>query len=223
MPSRSYRRKLRASFVNGVNISATYISPPAFLSEVTGQTTKKTDAYCESELSVIHRYFIDIIDTFIKYNDFTQFTKELTNITTSLSSKVEFYRIIALIEHQILSVTCNIINNDSVGIIALRLQCVKQFVDQLPPDCSAFGPVTNMVLEILDLVITNVSFDKVRANIIDLQAYMSQKYGDMENILHIHSTFLDIITNITDGISSGIIGSRLNYIKTLVSYLKNAV
>jgi hypothetical protein len=223
MPSRSYRRKLRASFVNGVNISATYISPPAFLSALTGQPTHKTDAYCESELSIIHRYFLDIIDTFIKFNDFTKLTQELNNITASLSSKVEFYRIIALIENQLLSVTENIINGDSIGIITLRLSCVKQFVDQLPSDCAAFGPVTNMILEILDLVITNVSFDKVRANIIDLQAYMTQKYGDMANILHIHSTFLDIITNITEGTSSGIIGSRLEYVKMLVSYLKNAV
>lgn len=223
MPSRSYRRKLRASFSTGGRVSATYLSPPPFLSALTGKSTTKTDAYCESELSVIHRYFLDIIDTFIKYNDFTQLTKELNMIIISLSSKVEFYRIIALIEDQILSVMDNIVNGDSVGIITLRLSCVKQFVDLLPPDCNDFGPVTNMVLEILDLVITNVSFDKVRANITDLQAYMYQKYGDMENILQIHSTFLDIITNITDGASSGIISSRLDYIKTLVSYLKTEV
>jgi hypothetical protein len=210
MPSNSYRRKLRTN-----RSSKPYITP-AFLNNC---NTKSCDSTQLSELEKIQNYFYDVIDMIIQHDKFTSAVTILNNIISSVREKVEFYKILEVIENQLLSIVVNISDSVPIGIIAMRIECVKEAINTLPADCNEVGPISIMILEIIDLLKNNISFSTVISNINELKTYINDKYGKYDEIIVIQDQLLSIVTNIGNGFGYGIICTRVEYVKDLVSKL----
>ncbi len=213
MPSSSYKRRLRSS--PNCNRNTAYIAKPIYRPIIL------TNFEGDTELIRIQNYFYKVIDMIIENNTLADAILTLNNIITEVKSRVELYKIIDIIESQLLSLVVNISDETPLGIIQGRIDYIKTIIDTLPPDCEEYGPVSIMILEVITSIQSSVSFDTVIKNILDIQKYITDTYGNMDTITLIQDNLLGIIENIAegDGASTGIINTRLDYVKTLISTL----
>lgn len=211
MPSKKYRRKLRNPYYKN---SITYI------------IDKNTDIYpvyaveCESELVKTQNYFYKILDMIIQHNDFTIIVSDLQNIIKTTQSIVDYYKIIDIIEKNLISVVCNISDNINPGIIQSRIDYIKSYIDQLPPGCMKISPISDMLLEVINSIINSVDFSIVTTNINNIQKLINKTYGEITYINHIQDNILSIICNISDNTNSAIISERVQYLKEIISDYK---
>lgn len=195
MPSTSYRRKLRTS---------TLIVPTIY--------------NYESDLVVIQQYFYKVLDMIIQQNDFKSTVSILQNIIQNTNHIVEYYKILDIIERDLLSVLINISDNTNTGIIRTRIEYIKTYIDKLPPTSIELSPVSEMVLQIIDLI-TNTSFAAVATNIKQIHTYINNTYLETQRINEIQDNILSIISNISSCTSHGIISERVKYLRQLISHI----
>jgi hypothetical protein len=195
MPSTSYRRKLRTSRL---------IVPTIY--------------NYESDLVVTQQYFYKVLDMIIQQQDFKSTVSILQNIIQNTNHIVEYYKILDIIESDLLSVLMNISDNINTGIIRTRIEYIKTYIDQLPPTSIELSPVSEMVLQIIDLI-TNTSFTAVVTNIKQIHSYINDTYLETQRINEIQDNILSIICNISESTSSGIVSERVQYLRQLISHL----
>jgi hypothetical protein len=195
MPSTSYRRKLRTSRL---------IVPTIY--------------NYESDLVVTQQYFYKVLDMIIQQQDFKSTVSILQNIIQNTNHIVEYYKILDIIESDLLSVLMNISDNINYGIIRTRIEYIKTYIDQLPPTSIELSPVSEMVLQIIDLI-TNTSFTAVVTNIKQIHTYINDTYLETQRINEIQDNILSIICNISESTSSGIVSERVQYLRQLISHL----
>jgi hypothetical protein len=209
MPTKTYRRKLRTKAANIIKTPFnTYIVPSVI------------DNYCgENELEKIQNYFYNVLDMITQHDKIANIVSLLNNIIGSVKSAVDYYNILDMIENNLISVVCNIADGMSNNIICSRIEYIKTYIQQLPSDSDDLGPVSTMILQVIDSVISQVDFNIVKKNIGDIHTYIQNTYGEMTQIDIIHDNILSIICNIGDGMSTGIICSRIEYLRTLISQI----
>jgi hypothetical protein len=211
MPSTSYRRKLRA---REVPITRQYIHtlPRA----VTSQKG-------ECEIEKIQNYFYTALDMIIQRLEFTNAISTFTNIISSVSSYVEYYTILETIEKDLLSTVINITDGASAEIIRMRIDHVKTYIDKLPPMCQEPGPVSDMIMQILDSLLSSMTSHPIVSTIGEIQGYIQQKYGYIQQMEEIQQTILTIVDSIGSGASPSIISMRVDFVRGLLSKLDVAI
>lgn len=216
MPSTSYRRKLR----NPYSTSITYISTPTSTKTSILPVTPVYTGECESDLIKTQTYFYKILDMIIQHNSFTLIISNLQRIIDSTQSIVDYYKILDIIETNLLSVVLNISENINPGIIQTRIEYIRTYIAQLPPGCVKISPISDMILEVINSIINSVDFSKVIANITNIQTSLQHTYGEMTYINHIQDNILSIICNISENTNSAIISERVKYLQEIISSFK---
>jgi hypothetical protein len=205
MPPSSYRRRIRTNVPALYN---RYITPTAPIEE------NNFDRVIENQRDIYR-----VLENIIQLNTFTESTQTLEKMVESVSDVVEYYRILDIIEHNLLSVACNIADCINPEIICARILYIKSIIDTLPPNSAAPGYVSNMIMEVIESVINGVNFDAIRTKLVDVQQYINTNYGNGSLIELIQHNILGLVCNISDGVNSAIICSRVEYIKTLIQQL----
>jgi hypothetical protein len=212
MPGAAYRRRLRSRVDTG--------AAPVYLA---GNGGAGGIVNCEgSELYQIRQTFYTILDMIIRHESFADIIALIQSIIAQVQSRVDYYKVLDIIEHKLLSVVENISDSVSPSIVKARVEYIKTIIEQLPPECGDLGPISTLILEIIDYIIGTVSFTPIQSNLNYIQEYITQKYGRREDICKINTiqdTLLDIICNIGDGVAEGIIGNRVQYVRVLIEQL----
>jgi len=156
----------------------------------------------------------------IQHNDFTLIISNLQRIIDSTQSIVDYYTILDTIEHNLLSTVLNISENINPGIIKIRIEYIRTYIDQLPPGCVKISPISDMILQVINSIINSVDFSQVIKNITDIQTTLTRTYGEMTYINHIHNIILSIICNISENTNSAIISERVKYLREIISDFK---
>lgn len=215
MPGTTYKRRLRNNRIGNTYLNK-FIYPdntPFMLNNLNEDFSGK------DQLIRIQNYFYKILDLIIQHNNFTTVLSALNQIIDSVKSYVDYYKIIDMIENDLLSIVLNISDSINPGLIKIRIECVKSYIDQLPPKCQNICTVPPMILELIDSITNNVNFSIVRNNISELQNFITEKYGKLEKYNLIQDNLLSIICNIGEGITTGIVETRVEYVRTLISQL----
>jgi hypothetical protein len=207
MPNPRYRRKLRANQERSVPC---YITLPYVVQIQKG----------DCDIDKIHQYFYTSIDLIIEHMNFTEAVSNLNAIVQSVSSYIEYYKILESIEETLLSTAINIIDGASVQIIRQRITYVKTIIDSLPPLCQEHGPVSDMILQVMDTLIQSLNTHSISGTITQIQTYIQDRYGHMTQIEEIQTNLLSVIDSIGSGASPNIISLRIQFIRELLSAVK---
>jgi len=207
MPSSSYRRKLRKP----IGQVSKYIVPV-----VISNTTHS----CDSELVIIQKYFYKVLDDITLYNDFTSNISVLHSILAHTRSIIEFHKLIDNIQNTILSIVCNISNNVNSNIIQTRIDHIKTYINALPEGCLNLSPLSDMILQLINHIVTTMDFSSIHNNINEIQLYINQKYNTHTTQVNtIHDTILSIIFNIGQNTNTSIINERILYLRQIINRL----
>ena len=229
MPSTSYRRKLRSAITNSTTptiylYNSDFILPPV----VPPVTPTPPPHIVETEKKIcdidkLRNHFYRVLEMITEQSEFVDTVAELNDIVKTVHTHVEYYKILDDIEYNLLATVINISDNINPKLIKVRIDYIKTFIDKLPPICQEPGPVSEMILDLINSIIQSVSLEKVTDTINNIQHYIQDSYGTietMETIQTIQTNLLSIIDNIGSGITSKIITVRVNYVKeTLIDYL----
>ena len=211
MPSHWYRRKIRQNTAAATTVTSTprYIALPYSV-----QTQKG-----ECDIDKIHQYFYFALDSIIQHLNFTETVKNLNAVIQSVESYLEYYRILETIETDLLNTAINIIDGTSAGIIGQRIAYIKTQIDILPPICQDKGPISDMILQVLDTLIQSLNTQSISGTVTQIQTYIEDRYGKMPQIEEIQTNLLNIVDSLTSGTSQGIIALRVDFIRELVTAL----
>jgi hypothetical protein len=211
MPSPAYRRKLRARETNAT-MQLHYIQQTSLPTSVSKQKG-------ECEIEKIQNYFYNVLDMLINQLNFTEATATLTNIVKTLSTRVEFFKLLDTIEHNLFSTVVNIMDGATANIIATRIAYVKTFIEKLPPICQEPGPVSDMILEILNSLIATMSSQSIAGTILQIQTRIREKYGHFKQMEEIQDNILNLVESMGSGTPINIITLRVNFIRDLLRAL----
>lgn len=203
MATRSYRRKLRVSIVDK-------IVPNGIINNK------------NCELYQIQETFYRILDMITRQDQLNDTLLLLQSITSKMETRVEHYKVLDMIEENLLSVVMNIEDSINPDIIRMRIEYIKTYIEQLGVDCNDLGRASILIMELLDSIISTVSFTGIETTISNIQSYISTKYGtieEMNKIQTIQDNLLGIICNIEESISPGIVSYRVEYVKELIGQL----
>lgn len=205
MPGHYYRRKVRALKARS------FITKPIFLNNVAGG----------SEMVQIQNYFTYVAETIAQQNSVANTVSVLEGIINQVKSRVEFFRVLDILEEQVLSILGNISDGVTPGIIKLRMECVRMTIMELP-DGPEYGTETmrDTLFHILELITNGISHSNIFDNIVQLQKYTLEVYNQNELLTQIQTTIIDIICNIGQGTPPGIIACRVDYLKGLIAKLE---
>jgi len=206
MPSNKYKRNLRNTFDTSTK---KYITVTPITSTIT--STRKSD------LLVIQEHFYTILDNIIQYNDLTTNISLIHDIIYSTQSVADYYKIINIIENNILSVISNISYNNNSDIINMRLDYIKSYIEQIPQNCQILSPLSDTLLEFIDSFINNIDFTVINNNIQQLHSIINYKYVEVSQINRIQDILLSIVSNIEYNTPTDIINDRIEYVRYLIS------
>jgi hypothetical protein len=136
-----------------------------------------------------------------------------------LSTRVEFFKLLDTIEHNLFSTVVNIMDGTTANIIATRIAYVKTFIERLPPICQEPGPVSDMIMEILESLIATMSSQSIAGTITKIQTRIREKYGHFEQMEEIQDNLLNIVDIVGSGTPMNIITLRVNFIRDLLRAL----
>ena len=226
MPNNTYRRKLRANVIytdiaikniHSVQDTLPTCTPtsilPIYIQTLPAEVERQKG---DCDIDKIRNYFYKVIDMIIEHSKFTETAVVLNDIIQTVSTQVEYYRIMELIETNLLSTVVNISENVNSNIIGLRIEYIKTYINELPPMCQETGPISKMILEVIESIIQSVSFEKVTRTIEGIQTYIQDTYGSFEKIETIQTNLLSIIENIGNGVTTPIISLRVNFVKDMI-------
>lgn len=208
MPSTTYRRKLRAR-------ETTFVAP-RYIQSLPSAVSKQRG---ECEIEKIQNYFYSVLDAITERLQFTEAATTLTNIISTLSTRVEYFKILDTIENTLFNTVINIMDGATVEIIRLRIAYVKTFIEKLPPICQEPGPVSDMILQILDSLIQTMSAQSITSTITQIQDRIRAKYGHFEKMEEIQDNLLNLVGSITSGTPIPILGLRVDFIRGLLDAL----
>lgn len=206
MATRAYRRKIHSVNLYTETSNKNQYILPDYITAQKG----------ECEIDQIRNYFYNVLDMIIQQANFTDAVGTLRNILDSVHPMIEYYKIMDTIEYNLLSTVMNISDNVNTKVIQLRIDYIKTHIETLPPICQSPGPVSKMIMELLDTMIRTVDFEKISQTIQNLQSYLQSKYGCNETMELIQSNLLSVIGNIGNGAPSKIIELRINFVKELL-------
>ncbi len=206
MPSHHHRRRIRTM------AGRRFITKPMFLKGQEG----------ESEVVQIQTYLTHVVNTIAQQNSISNTVSVLQGVIEQVKTRVDYYNVLDAIEEQVLSVLCNMADSVSPGIIKLRLECVRNSIQQLPIEGPEYGTkeMHDMLFHILDLIMNGMSLSGIVENISQLQRYTLEAYNQNALLTQIQLTILDIICNISQGTPTGIIACRIDFLKGLISKLE---
>jgi hypothetical protein len=206
--SSSYRRKLRKP-IGSISKNILYSNVPTVPSNVPN-----------SELITIQNKFCKILDNIILYNDFSLNISELHSILESTRTIVDYHKLIDDIQNILLSVVCNISNSVNSNIIQTRIDYIKTYIDALPEGHLNLSPLSDMILRLIDHIVTTMDFSSINNDINTIQLYINKNYNtNTLPIENIQNTILSIICNIGQNTNTNIITNRIQYLRELIDQL----
>ncbi len=206
MPSRHYRRKVRAESSGSKSVVQLIAPLPV--------TSRPKDG-CEIEK--IRGYFLAAVDMIIERMDFANAVITLNDIIATVKSRAEYFPIINLIEKQLLGVLVNISNATNPKIIEMRLEYIKTYIDQLPADTEEIGPISNMMSDVMDLLVKDITTAPIVEKLTIVRNFIRTQYGPIKDVEMAQDSILNMIDSIGRGTHSGILEVRANYIQELVT------
>lgn len=207
MPSPSYRRRLRQP--NAVfPLTNLYLEGAPAASRIR-----------DCELQKMYDFFYKALDLIIQQFSLTEAVSSLHDILDKVNTKVDYYNLLEHIENNLLSIVQNITSGTSIGVIVSRVEYIKKFIDALPPSCQDLGPISTMIMELLDVIIGANDFTTIKNKITTLQNTITTTFPNMNLIVQIQEALCDIISNISDGSPSNIIEFRINYVRSLIAQI----
>lgn len=215
MPPTTYRRKLRTRQLRAHR----YIVPPAIVIQIVSNQGGIFTG--ETEFDKILSYFDYVIEMIMKQMNLTESISLLTKILNmdSIKTQVEFYKIMDIIETELLSIVVNIADNVNPGIIGMRIDFIRGFIDALPNNPQYIDTLPIMILQLIDEIIRGANLTNITANITEIKSYIDEKYGVIDKFAIIQDMIISIIENIMDGANPGIIGLRVEQVKKMISEL----
>jgi hypothetical protein len=190
------------------------------MSNIRNPVTLYTSNTIEAKEKTLQKYLLDIMDIIKIESNITEITKRVNYVTNTLSSKIEIYKLIDEIESVSLSIVTNIGNNINKGIILNRIEYVREIISKLPENTKdQYSAIGTIVLNILNMITEGIGFKEIESNLIRITSLLEGDVELMKLITIIQSTIISIIQNIGNGTSKGIIESRVEYLRTLISQL----
>jgi len=205
--SSSYRRKLRKP----IGSISKYI--------LSSNVSTVSSNVSNSELITIQNKFCKILDNIILYNDFSLNISELHSILESTRTIVDYHKLIDNIQNILLSVVCNISNSVNSNIIQTRIDYIKTYIDVLPEGHLNLSPLSDMILRLIDHIVTTMDFSSINNDINTIQLYINKNYTNTLHVENIQNTILSIICNIGQNTNTNIITNRIQYLRELIDQL----
>lgn len=209
MPGRHYRRTLRAKQSQPTQMFINLFVLPDVVQRQVGTT----------ELEKIRSYFLTVLDMMIQYDSLQESIIYLQTILKSIQTQVEYYNILELIEENLLSVAINVSNSVNPKLIEARIHYIQSIIQTMPPICQERGPVSNLMLELIQIIIEGIEPSKIVCTIESIQSYIMKRYGNQPYIDTIQNNLLNIIDSIKNGTSYKLIEYRISYVKGLINDL----
>jgi hypothetical protein len=216
MPSRRYRKKLRA---NEISNTRKFIETPLTISS--GNITNEGDNYGNvDELTMLEDYFINLIEMVTVFNNFTLFNRLLLDVKDYLEPSIYYNQIIENIENGFLSLIENVSTNVNHTLITCRIEYIKKNILALPPGLEDYNiNISNMILDVISLITQNLNFNSIKTNLENIKISTVNEYGNFILVKEIHDLLLDIIGNIELCTPPHLIKLRVDYVKELVTKL----
>ena len=204
MATRRYRRNLRNT--NGIIKRSVRGWIPNII-----ETNEKT----------LQKYLLEIMDVIQIESNIAEITKRVNYVTSTLSSKIEIYKLIDEIEIVSLSIVRNIGNNINKGIIANRIGYLRELITKLPEGAKEeYSKIGTSILNILTMITEGIGFNEIEKNLIGITSSLEEDVSLMNLIDTIQTTILSIIKNISNGTNIGIIKSRVEYLRSLIDQIQ---
>jgi phage-related protein len=166
----------------------------------------------------IQTYLLDMIDIIGQRLEITEINKKAEYVISTLSSRLQLIQLLDNIESFTSSLLQNITDGVDSGIIARRIEYFRQLLAELPDDAQAeYSAIGGLILEVLSMISDGIDVTIVTKNITTIKDSLSDETAMMDIIDEIQTVFCSIIQNITDGVDSGIIGRRIEYVRQLIS------
>jgi len=222
MAVRRHRRRMRTGLV----AVHRYIVPPAIVVFIQNRvvpngSTGSIGSTSNSELDKIMAYFMNLIDTIIKQQTLTESISLLHNFINddTIKTQVEYYKIMEVIEMDLVSMVANISEGTNTGIIAMRIEYIKSLIDILPFNPQSVGELSQRILQLIEEIIGGATLVKIAGNVNDIKTYINEKYGVIDELVAIQDMILSIICNIMEGVPTGIIATRIGRLRELIAGL----
>ena len=206
MPSKRYRRQLRAATSDGSSSVQYIVAPPAVIIQ---------EPNCE--IDQIRSYFCSAADMITQYMDFADAVETIRGVMDTIKEKVDYYKILEKIEVQLLGVVSNIARNTSVEIIRIRINNIKSYIEQMPTTYQDRGEVSEMIMQVIGIITANIGVNEVSSTIRTMTSYVKSRYKNNECVDTVQDILTSIIGNIGTGVSPGIIALRVDYAKELIN------
>lgn len=219
MAVRRHRRRMRTGLIPVKR----YIVPPAIVLNIQNRinNTGNNIFTGTTELDKIMNYFEQTIDAIIKQQSLTESINILQQIISNdtIKTQVQYYKIIEVIELDLLSMVMNIADGINPGIIAMRLEYIKSLIDIIPLNPQHIDELPNMLLQVIEDIIGGKTYTAISTNINQIKTYINEKYGLINDLILVQEMMLEIICNITEGVPSGIIRMRIERLRELITRL----
>lgn len=174
------------------------------------------------ELDRIRNYFLTILDMMIQYDTFIETTTHLQSILQTVQPQVEYYRILNIIEHNLLSVAINVSDSVNPKLIQQRIQYIQSMIRTMPPVCQEEGPISVPILQVIELILDSVNFDGITSNIQSIHTYLTHKYKNQSQIELIQTNMINIIDSIRNGTNTKLIHMRIDFVKNLIGSIQSS-
>jgi hypothetical protein len=216
MPSHHYRRHILQNYDND-NTTSIYLT--SYTNIIIDQPIQQNN-----ELIKFQKYIFDIIDTITTTLDIQAVTNKVNELLQIIKTREDMYKILDLIENNILSVITNIANSVDIGIIRCRFQYIRELISKIPHTadiCHTYihNEFYTLIFGFIESLTTSNDFSLVISEISAFKITLQDDIAFADNIDLIQDTILDIIKNIKNNVDIGIIRCRIQYLKELINRL----
>jgi hypothetical protein len=207
MPSKRYRRKLVAATSGSTGLTQYIVGAPP--------VEPITEPNCE--IDQIRAYFLEATNMITEYMDFASAVDTIQGILGSIQTVVDYYKILEQIEIQLLGIVGNIAKRTSVELIRIRINHIRSYIERMPPTYQNRGEISEMIMQVIAILVANIGISEVSTAVDKITSYVKSKYKDNNCIEAIQTLITSIIENIGNGVSPGIVGLRVEYLKGLIA------
>lgn len=171
----------------------------------------------KTTFSSMEKNFNNIISSVNNQLEIKKIIEETDLVISMFSEKEEIFKVLDIIETNILGILSNMIDNTPIGIIACRIDYIRKIIEQLPENYNDYGQFACMIYDIIDLITNEFDYKVILENINNFYDKLSKDNELLDEFSEIKDTVISIIENMTNGTPLNIIECRLEYLKKLIS------
>ena len=135
-------------------------------------------------------------------------------------ANTEIYKVLDIIEQNVLSIVQNISDGTPVNIIQNRITYLRKLISELPEGYEDYGDFGCMIHNIIDSITNGIDYTLVIANIEQIHTTLSADVKILDDFDELKNILFSIITNIKDGTPINIIQNRIKYLMNQITKIE---